>query len=218
MNRWVLQWALSPLGPAPLVPRTVKPPLAIAVWDALGGRSTKPQLVDSEVVQAGRAKQRYPGFAAVGRIGIVASKSRTRSLLVRVLAAFHTANAPGVHLRRLARTTGRVARAIAELGQAQRILATSQIVYAKIQDTLSGALTLVGRCDEIYRLGGPEVRRLANQSSSTSCSSTLKTTRQPLRVPYSTSHSPLCSRRTSSGRWPPTQRTPPIFLMDEVRK
>jgi hypothetical protein len=48
-------------------------------------------------------------------------------------------------------------------GQAQRILATSEVVFAKIENTLNRALALVGRCDEVYRLGGPEVRRLSNQ-------------------------------------------------------
>ncbi len=50
-----------------------------------------------------------------------------------------------------------------ELGQASRILATAEVIYAKIEDTLNRALTLVGRCDEVYRLGGPQVRRLSNQ-------------------------------------------------------
>jgi site-specific DNA recombinase len=50
-----------------------------------------------------------------------------------------------------------------ELEQAQRILGTATIVYAKIEDTLNRALALVGRCDEVYRLGGPQVRRLCNQ-------------------------------------------------------
>ncbi len=50
-----------------------------------------------------------------------------------------------------------------ELGQASRILATAEVIYAKIEDTLNRALALVGRCDEVYRLGGPQVRRLSNQ-------------------------------------------------------
>ncbi len=50
-----------------------------------------------------------------------------------------------------------------ELSHAQRILATSEIVYAKIEDTLNRALALVGRCDEVYQLGGPQVRRMSNQ-------------------------------------------------------
>jgi site-specific DNA recombinase len=50
-----------------------------------------------------------------------------------------------------------------ELSHAQRILATSEIVYIKIEDTLNRALALVGRCDEVYRLGGPQVRRMSNQ-------------------------------------------------------
>jgi site-specific DNA recombinase len=50
-----------------------------------------------------------------------------------------------------------------ELGQAQKVLATATVIYAHIQDTLDKALALLGRADEVYRLGGPRVRRLANQ-------------------------------------------------------
>ncbi len=50
-----------------------------------------------------------------------------------------------------------------ELDQAKRTLAASTMVFAKIADTLNRALELVGRCDEVYRLGGPQVRRLSNQ-------------------------------------------------------
>jgi site-specific DNA recombinase len=50
-----------------------------------------------------------------------------------------------------------------ELEQANRTLAASTMIFAKIEDTLRRALTLVGRVDEVYRIGGPQVRRLANQ-------------------------------------------------------
>ncbi len=50
-----------------------------------------------------------------------------------------------------------------ELKQANRTLKASTMVFAKIADTLNRALELVGRCDEVYRLGGPQVRRLSNQ-------------------------------------------------------
>ncbi len=50
-----------------------------------------------------------------------------------------------------------------ELVQAQKILATSQVIYAHIEDTLNRALALVGRIDEVYASGGPRVRRLVNQ-------------------------------------------------------
>jgi hypothetical protein len=50
-----------------------------------------------------------------------------------------------------------------ELGQAQRILATAEVVYEHIEDTLNRALALVGRVDEVYRRGGPQVRRMSNQ-------------------------------------------------------
>jgi site-specific DNA recombinase len=50
-----------------------------------------------------------------------------------------------------------------ELEQANKTFAAAQMIYAHIEDTLHRALTLVGRCDEVYRLGGPRVRRLSNQ-------------------------------------------------------
>jgi hypothetical protein len=43
------------------------------------------------------------------------------------------------------------------------VLDTAQVIYEHIEDTLNKALALVGRVDEVYRLGGPRVRRLANQ-------------------------------------------------------
>ena len=50
-----------------------------------------------------------------------------------------------------------------ELADAERLLAASEVVYAEIEDTLERALALVSRVDEVYRTGGPQVRRLANQ-------------------------------------------------------
>ena len=50
-----------------------------------------------------------------------------------------------------------------ELDQANQTLAAAQMIYANIEGTLNRALELVGRCDEVYRLGGPQVRRLSNQ-------------------------------------------------------
>ncbi len=37
------------------------------------------------------------------------------------------------------------------------------MIYSRIGDTLNRALAVVGRCDEVYRRGGPQVRRLSNQ-------------------------------------------------------
>jgi len=51
----------------------------------------------------------------------------------------------------------------AELTQAQRILATAEMIYARIEQTLTQALDLLERVDDVYRLGGPRVRRLLNQ-------------------------------------------------------
>lgn len=50
-----------------------------------------------------------------------------------------------------------------ELEQAQKTLAAAEMIYGRIEETLSRALELVGRCDEVYRMGGPQVRRLSNQ-------------------------------------------------------
>lgn len=50
-----------------------------------------------------------------------------------------------------------------ELEQAQKILTTAETIFSRIEDALNRALALLGRCDEVYRLGGPQVRRFANQ-------------------------------------------------------
>jgi hypothetical protein len=50
-----------------------------------------------------------------------------------------------------------------ELEQAQQTLGAAEMIFDRIEDTLNRALTLVGRCDEVYRSGGPQVRRLSNQ-------------------------------------------------------
>jgi len=55
------------------------------------------------------------------------------------------------------------ARISGELKAAQRVLATAETIYAHIEETLARVLALVGRCGEVYALGGPQVRRLANQ-------------------------------------------------------
>ena len=51
----------------------------------------------------------------------------------------------------------------AELRQAEKIFTAAEMIYERIADTLNQALVLVGRCEEVYRRGGPEVRRLSNQ-------------------------------------------------------
>jgi site-specific DNA recombinase len=50
-----------------------------------------------------------------------------------------------------------------ELEQARRILSTSELIYANIEGTLTVAVDLLTRVDEVYRLGGPKTRRLTNQ-------------------------------------------------------
>src|SRR6266545_6065607 len=109
----VVQWSLSPLGPVPVAAATAEQSVAGGVWDLLRGQ-TSDRTIDPEVVKAARVKQQAPLFAATVRVGVVASPMRARSLLLRVLAAFHTANAPGVHLYRLSRSNNRVARGLSE--------------------------------------------------------------------------------------------------------
>jgi hypothetical protein len=112
-ERLVVQWSLSPLGPVPVAQAAVQPSVASQTWDLLRGQTSQHR-VDPEVVKAARVKQQAPLFAGVLRVGVMADQLRARSLLLRVLAAFHTANAPGAHLRQLQRSSGRVGRALAE--------------------------------------------------------------------------------------------------------
>ena len=55
------------------------------------------------------------------------------------------------------------ARIAAELKQAVAIQNAAQLVYGRIEETLNLALTYVTQVDELYRRGGPQVRRLINQ-------------------------------------------------------
>jgi site-specific DNA recombinase len=50
-----------------------------------------------------------------------------------------------------------------ELADAQRILAAAEAVSSHIEGNLDRAVALLGRVDEIYRQGGPKIRRLSNQ-------------------------------------------------------
>jgi hypothetical protein len=43
------------------------------------------------------------------------------------------------------------------------VLATAEMIYSRIEDILNRALALLERVDEVYQLGGPRVRRPANQ-------------------------------------------------------
>jgi site-specific DNA recombinase len=51
----------------------------------------------------------------------------------------------------------------AELEQAKKTLSAAEMIFDHIEATLNEALELIGRCDEVYRLAGPEIRRLSNQ-------------------------------------------------------
>jgi hypothetical protein len=107
----VVQCALSPLGPVSAGRASHRP--SADVWAVLGGQAGT-RTPDKEAVKAARAKQSTPLFAATVRVGVAAPPMRARSLLLRVLAAFHTANAPGAHLRRLGRLSDRVGEALVE--------------------------------------------------------------------------------------------------------
>jgi hypothetical protein len=48
-------------------------------------------------------------------------------------------------------------------GGAGHVLTTAEVTYGRIEETLNLALSFVGRCDELYRRGGPQIRRLSNQ-------------------------------------------------------
>lgn len=111
-ERIVVQWTLAPLGPTALATGTATGSLLGGVWEVLRGRPSG-QAVDAEAVKAARAKQTTPVFVATGRVGVTASEARARSLVLRVLAAFHAANAPGAHLYRRHAPNGWVGRALA---------------------------------------------------------------------------------------------------------
>jgi len=99
-ERIVVQWVLAPTGPlsVPVVAsgRTSKgrPTLARVLRRLF---TTPP--VDAATAQQIRAKQAAPLFVASGRVGTVAgTAARARAPRARVIAALHTANAPGAHL------------------------------------------------------------------------------------------------------------------------
>jgi hypothetical protein len=54
-------------------------------------------------------------------------------------------------------------RIASDLKQATGVLQTTERISARINQHLATALQFVGRADELYRQGGPRVRRLANQ-------------------------------------------------------
>jgi hypothetical protein len=109
----VVQWSLSPFGPVSLALAQPSQSLAQGLWNILSGQ-TPNRTVDSEALKAAQIKRQTPLFAGALRVGVVADRRRARSLLMRVLAALHTANAPGVHLRRLGWSSSRVGKVLVE--------------------------------------------------------------------------------------------------------
>jgi hypothetical protein len=113
-ERLVVQWSLMPVGPVAVATgaegRTAGASGVLTqLWS--GRMEVEP---DAEVVRAARAKQQTPLFVATGRIGVTANEGRAQSLLLRTLAAFHVANAPGIHLFRRHLPSGLVARRLTE--------------------------------------------------------------------------------------------------------
>jgi hypothetical protein len=94
----VVQWIITPVPPVAPVRRST-PNSAGGPRTLVEGRTT--QVSDSDDLRAAKAKQASPLFYATVRLAVAAGRpSRRRQLLGRMTAAFHVANAPGVHLRR----------------------------------------------------------------------------------------------------------------------
>lgn len=106
-----LQFVIRPLGPvaAPVVPEASigKPTSLLGRW-LTQAPPTRDQLA------AERTKRASAVFAVTPRLGVTSSSvGGRRQILSRVLAAFHAANAPGVHLYRRALPARLVARNLA---------------------------------------------------------------------------------------------------------
>jgi hypothetical protein len=112
-ERVVVQWSLMPVGPVAVASGTevgaAHSGMLRRLWQ--GRPDGEP---DADGVRAARAKQAFPLFVATGRVGVIATGSRRRLLMQRTLAAFHIANAPGVHLRRRGLPSTCVARGLTE--------------------------------------------------------------------------------------------------------
>jgi hypothetical protein len=113
-ERIVVQWLASPVGPVGVVPAARKRPskttLLGQLWAGIMALEHDP-----EAVKAARAKRSGSLFVAVGRVGVEAPhRGRSRGLMIRALAPFHLANAPGVHLHRRRLPAGSVARAMTD--------------------------------------------------------------------------------------------------------
>jgi hypothetical protein len=93
----ILQWVVMPVGPvaAPVTPKTSPPASSML------GRWLRPAPASRELLAAERTKRAQALFAVTPRVGVTAgSPAAAHRVLGRVLATFHAANAPGVHLFR----------------------------------------------------------------------------------------------------------------------
>jgi hypothetical protein len=93
-ERLIVQWMISPAGPvSALRSAQANSPRTLAL-------NVTTQVRDGEALRAARVKRAHALFHTTLRLGVVASPERSRQLLRHLTAAFHTANAPGAHLRR----------------------------------------------------------------------------------------------------------------------
>jgi hypothetical protein len=92
----VVQWFAQPVGPVKPVTGPVRTTGKKPIWTLFS-----PPAPTGEALNAERAKNALPLFVATPRIGVSAkTQPAARTILGRVLAAFHAANAPGVNLFR----------------------------------------------------------------------------------------------------------------------
>lgn len=97
-ERIVVQWILSPTAPLAQPVVAQKPPSGPVLAQVLWRLVSSPP-VDAATAKAIKSKQAAPLFIGTGRVGAVAaSPKRAHHLAARIVAALHTANAPGAHL------------------------------------------------------------------------------------------------------------------------
>ena len=107
----VVQWVVEPTGPTPAVDVSARGRASLRLMDRWLGAAAAPE--ERKDVVALRAKRASALFLATPRIGVAATTPQGRQLLARVLASFHAANAPGVHLFRRLLPSGMVGRSLA---------------------------------------------------------------------------------------------------------
>ncbi|MGK5554342.1 zinc ribbon domain-containing protein [Actinomadura kijaniata] len=107
-----------------------------------------------------------------------------------------------------------------ELRGARAVLATAEVIAERIDEMLQSALALIGRCDEVCRLGGPGCGASPTRHSLRSCSSPTRRATAAPWWPEPPSRSPELASELSISRVPHTvtQRTSTKLVLVEVRK